>query len=153
MKGNAEVINALNQALAEELTAINQYFLHAEMCEAWGYKKLAGMIKKESIDEMKHDESLMERILFLEAMPSIGKVQMKIGRDVPDLLNNDLKLESEAVRLYNKLIQTVIKNDDHGTAELLKQILKDEEQHVDGIETQLSLVKELGLPNYLAAQI
>jgi bacterioferritin len=153
MKGNAEAISALNEALAEELTAINQYFLHAEMCEAWGYHKLAGMIKKESIDEMKHAESIMERILFLEGRPSMNKVQMDIGQNVPDLLNNDLKLESGAVQLYNRLIQAVIKADDHGTAELLKQILKDEERHVDEIETQLDLIRELGLPNYLTIQV
>jgi bacterioferritin len=139
--------------LAEELTAINQYFLHAEMCEAWGYKKLADMIKKESIDEMKHAESIMERILFLEGMPSLGKVQMKIGGNVPDLLKNDLTLESGAVQLYNRIIQAVIKADDHGTAELLKQILKDEENHVDEIETHLNLLKELGLDNYLTTQV
>ena len=153
MKGNSDVISALNEALAEELAAINQYFLHAEMCETWGYHKLAGMIKKESIDEMKHAESLMERILFLEGRPSMNKVKMDIGQDVPDLLNNDLKLESGAVQLYNRLIQTVIKAGDYGTAELLKQILKDEERHVDEIETQLDLIKQLGLPNYLITQV
>jgi len=153
MKAQAEVISALNEALAEELTAINQYFLHAEMCEAWGYKKLADMIKKESIDEMKHAESIMERILFLEGMPSLGKVQIKMGHNVPDMLNNDLSLESEAVGLYNRLIQATIEAYDHGTAELLKQILKDEERHIDEIETQLSLLKELGLPNYLTIQV
>jgi len=153
MKGNAEVVSALNEALAEELTAINQYFLHAEMCEAWGYHKLAGMIKKESIDEMKHAESIMERILFLEGRPSMNKVKMDIGQSVPDLLNNDLKLESSAVQLYNRLIQAVIKAGDHGTAELLKQILKDEERHVDEIETQRDLIRELGLPNYLTIQV
>jgi bacterioferritin len=153
MKGNAEVISALNEALAEEIAAINQYFLHAEMCESWGYKKLGGMIKKESIDEMKHAESLMERILFLEGMPALGKVQMNIGHTVPDLLNNDLKLESAAVQMYNQLIQRALKADDQGTAELLKGILKDEERHVDEIETQLDLVRELGLQNYLMTQV
>ena len=153
MKAQAEVISALNEALAEELTAINQYFLHAEMCEAWGYKKLAATIKKESIDEMKHAESIMERILFLEGMPSLGKVQMKIGRNVPDLLDNDLNLESAAVQLYNRLIQETIKAGDYGTAELLKKILNDEERHVDEIETQVSMIKELGLANYLTTQV
>jgi bacterioferritin len=153
MKGQPEVLSALNEALAEEIAAINQYFLHAEMCESWGYVKLGGMIKKESIDEMKHAESIMERILFLEGMPSLGKVQMNIGRTVPDLLSNDLKLETGAVQLYNRLIQAAIKADDQGTAELLKQILKDEERHVDEIETQLDLIKGLGLENYLMTQV
>jgi bacterioferritin len=153
MKGNTEVIGALNEALAEELSAINQYFLHAEMCENWGYKKLADKVKKQSIDEMKHAESLMERILFLDEVPVIGKVQINIGHSVPDLLNNNLKLELEAVKLYNKVIQTAIKANDHGTAELLKKILKEEEHHVDEIESQLNMLKETGLQNYLAAQI
>jgi bacterioferritin len=153
MKGQPEVLSALNEALAEEIAAINQYFLHAEMCESWGYEKLGGMIKKESIDEMKHAESIMERILFLEGMPTLGKVQMNIGHTVPDLLSNDLKLETGAVQLYNRLIQTAIKADDQGTAEMLKQILKDEERHVDEIETQLDLIKGLGLENYLMTQV
>jgi bacterioferritin len=153
MKGNAEVIAALNEALAEELTAINQYFLHAEMCENWGYGKLAGMIKKESIDEMKHAESIMERILFLEGMPNMAKVQMNIGHTVPEMLEKDLKLESGAVQLYNRLIKTAAAADDQNTAELLKQVLKDEERHVDEIETQLALIKELGLTSYLMLQV
>lgn len=153
MKGQPEVLSALNEALAEEIAAINQYFLHAEMCESWGYEKLGGMIKKESIDEMKHAESLMERILFLEGMPALGKVQMNIGHTVPDLLINDLKLETGAVQMYNRLIQAAIKADDQGTAELLKQILKDEERHVDEIETQLDLIKGLGLENYLTTLV
>jgi bacterioferritin len=153
MKGQPEVLSALNEALAEEIAAINQYFLHAEMCESWGYEKLGGMIKKESIDEMKHAESLMERILFLEGMPALGKVQMNIGHTVPDLLSNDLKLETGAVQMYNRLIQAAIKADDQGTAELLKQILKDEERHVDEIETQLDLIKGLGLENYLTTLV
>jgi len=153
MKANAEVLNALNEALAEEIMAINQYFLHAEMCENWGYEKLGAMIKKESIDEMKHAESIMERILFLDGMPSLGKVQMNIGHTVPDLLANDLKLETGAVQMYNRLIQAAIKAEDQGTAELLKQILKDEEKHVDEIETHLGLIKDLGLQNYLTTQL
>ncbi len=153
MKGNAEVINAFNEALSEELTAISQYFLHSEMCENWGYHKLAEAIKKESIDEMKHAEKVIERILFLEGVPNMAKLQrLNIGQTVPEMLKNDLKLETNAVAMYNRLIQLARKEEDHGSAEILKQILEDEEGHVDMLETQISLVKELGLQNYLTLQ-
>ena len=153
MKGNADVINGFNEALSEELTAISQYFLHSEMYENWGHHKLAEAIKKESVDEMKHAEKVIERILFLEGVPNMAKLQkLNIGQTVPEMLKNDLKLETNAVAMYNRLIQLATKAEDYGSAELLRGILKDEEGHVDLIEQQLNLVKELGLQNYLAVQ-
>jgi bacterioferritin len=154
MKGNAEVLKGLNEALGEELAAINQYFLHAEMCENWGYKKLSGMDKKQSIDEMKHAEELIERILFLEGAPKMDINQkLNIGKTVPDMLNNDLKLEIGAVAMYNRLIDLAAKKNDQGTVELLKRLLLDEEGHVDALEEQLDEVRDMGLQVYLSIQI
>jgi bacterioferritin len=154
MKGDAEVLESLNEALGEELTAINQYFLHSETCENWGYKKLSAFIKKESIDEMKHAEELIERILFLEGMPNMNKSQkLNIGKTVPDMIKNDLKLEIGAVSMYNRFIEVANKKNDHGTAELLKKILKDEESHVDGLEEQEEKIKNMGLQVYLSVQV
>jgi bacterioferritin len=154
MKGNADVIEGLNEALSEELTAINQYFLHAEMCENWGYKKLSAFIKKESIDEMKHAEALIERILFLEGAPNMSKYQkINVGASVADLIKNDLKLELSAVSMYNRLVDTATKKGDAGTAELLKKILKDEEDHVDALEAHESMIREMGLGTYLSVQV
>ena len=153
MKGNKKVLEGLNEALSEELTAINQYILHSEMCENWGYDKLAAFIKKESIDEMKHAEALIERILFLEGAPMMTKYRkLNIGQTVPDMIRNDLALEYEAVSMYNNLIEVAVDAKDNGTAELLKKLLKDEEAHVDGLEEQEGLIKELGLANYLVVQ-
>ncbi len=153
MKGNAKVLDALNEALSEELTAINQYILHSEMCENWGYDRLAGFIKKESIDEMKHAEMLIERMLFLDGTPNMSKYQkINIGSTVPEMIDNDLHLELQAVALYNKLIEVAVAAKDNGTAELLKKLLKDEEAHVDGLEEQLDQIKGMGLQNYLAVQ-
>ncbi len=154
MKGNAEVLKGLNEALGEELTAINQYFLHAEMCENWGYKKLSGLNKKQSIDEMKHAEELIERILFLEGAPKMDKSQkLNIGKTVPDMLKNDLKLEIGAVAMYNRLIDLAAKKNDQGTVELLKKLLLDEEGHVDALEEQLDEIRDMGLQVYLSIQI
>ncbi len=153
MKGNAKVLEALNEALSEELTAINQYILHSEMCENWGYDRLAAFIKKESIDEMKHAETIIERILFLDGMPNMSKYQkINIGQTVPAMLDNDLRLELNAVEMYNRLIVTAIGAKDNGTAELFKKLLKDEEDHVDGLEEQLNQIDGMGLQNYLAVQ-
>lgn len=151
MKGNAEVIDGLNEALSEELTAINQYFLHAEMCENWGYKKLADFIKKEAMDEMKHAEKLIERILFLDGTPNMSKYQkITVGQTVPEMIQNDLKLEYAAVAMYNRLIENAgCKNGDQGTAEMLKKILQDEEGHVDGLEMHETQLREMGLAVYL----
>lgn len=154
MKGNAEVIELLNDALSEELTAINQYFLHAEMCENWGYKKQAAASKKQAIDEMKHAEVLIERILFLEGKPNLSKYQkLTIGQTVPDMIKNDLKLEVAAVALYNKIIDVAIQKNDQGTAELLKKILKDEEAHVDSLEEMQDKIRDMGVQIYLSVQV
>ena len=154
MKGKPEVIAVLNEMLCEELTAINQYMLHAEMCDNWGYKKLGGYIKKQSIGEMKHAEALIERILFLEGSPRMEEtLKLSIGNNVKAQLNNDLKLERGAVAAYNRAIETARKNSDNATADFFKDILKDEEQHVDFLETQLGLIDQLGYENYLVEQM
>lgn len=154
MKGKTEVLAVLSKALKEELGAILQYFLHAEMCENWGYERLSELIKKQSIGEMKHAEVLTERILFLEGTPNVGDVpKLNIGKDVKQQLQNDLDLEVGAVADYNRAIATCIKAGDNATADLLKELLKDEEGHVDFLETQLGLIKDLGLENYLMEQM
>jgi len=154
MKGKPEVLAALSHALKEELAAINQYILHAEMCENWGYKKLSKEIKKQSIGEMKHAEALIERILFLEGMPRLDVMEkLNIGKDVKQQLANDLALERGAVVDYNKAVETCRKAGDNATADFLKEILKDEEQHVDFLEQQLELIDQLGYENYLAQQL
>jgi len=154
MKGNAKVIAALNEALHEELLAINQYFLHAEMCENWKYEALAKFIKKQSIDEMKHAEKLVERILFLDATPSLtGPTELKVGKNVKEQLANDLDLELGAVKLYNHAIKLSRDEGDNATAEFFQVILKDEEEHVDWLESQLHLIGEIGYERYLAAQV
>jgi bacterioferritin len=154
MKGNAEIIELLNDALSEELSAINQYFLHAEMCENWGYGKQSATSKKQAMDEMKHAEKLIERILFLEGRPNMSKYQMlTIGQNVPDMIANDLKLEHNAVALYNKIIEAATKKNDMGTAELLKKILQDEEAHVDKLEEMQDEIRDMGVQIYLSVQI
>jgi bacterioferritin len=153
MKGNPKVIDALNEALGEEMTAINQYFLHAEMCENWGYKKLAAFDKKNSIDEMKHAEALIERILFLDGRPNMSDVKpLNVGQKVPEMVENDLKLEIGAVAMYNRLINLARDASDQGTVELFKKLLKDEEGHVDGLEEQEGQIKDMGLQVYLSVQ-
>jgi bacterioferritin len=154
MKGKPEVIAVLGEMLKEELTAINQYILHAEMQENWGYHRLGNLIKKQSIGEMKHAEHLIERILFLEGMPKLEDIgKLRIGRDVKVQLQNDLALEKGAVADYNRAIEVCRKNSDNATADFLKDILKDEEEHVDFLETQLGLIDQLGYENYLVEQM
>jgi len=154
MRGNDQVIAALNQALKEELTAINQYFIHAEMCENWGYGKLGDYIKKQSIDEMKHAEVLIERILFLDGVPRMGEpMELKIGQSVKAQIENDLALEISAVAMYNDAIRKAAELGDNGSRELFIKLLKDEEDHVDWLEAQLTQIKEMGLDNYLAQKI
>jgi bacterioferritin len=154
MKGKPEVLALLAENLAEELCAINQYMLHSEMCENWGYKKLSGMIKKQSIGEMKHAEQIIERILFLEGMPQMDKLaKLNIGRTVPEQIKNDLALERGAVTAYNKAIEICRKEGDNATADFFKVILQDEEQHVDLLEQQLGLIEQLGLETYLSQQL
>lgn len=154
MKGKPVVLEVLSQMLKEELGAISQYFLHAEMCENWGYERLSDLIKKQSIGEMKHAEILIERILFLEGLPNMGDLpKLNIGKTVKEQLQNDLTLEVSAVAEYNQAVATCQKAGDNATADLLKELLKDEEEHVDFLETQLGLIKDLGLENYLVEQM
>ena len=152
MKGNPEVLKHLNQALRDELTAINQYFLHSEMAENWGYDKYSHSIKKQSIDEMRHAEALMERILFLDGMPSMEPLGLTIGRNVKEMLESDLRLEHGAVASYNEAIRVCVENKDNGSRDLFVRLLKDEEGHVDWLEAQLHQVNEIGYERYLITQ-
>lgn len=151
MKGHPKVIEMLNEVLMGELTAINQYFLHAKMCQDWGYEIIAGKVKHESIDEMKHADALVERVLFLEGLPNLQKLgKLRIGENVKEQFENDLALEMEALERLRKGIKLCLDESDVATRELLEHILVDEENHVDWLETQLHLIKEVGYENYLA---
>ncbi len=152
MKGNPKVIEQLNRALREELTAINQYFVHAEMCENWGYERLAKFIKKQSIDEMKHAESLMERIFFLDGTPSMESLALSIGANVKVQIESDLKLELGAIAMYNEAARLATDEKDNGSRDLFIKLLKDEEKHADWLETQLHQIAEIGYERYLAKQ-
>ena len=153
MKGNDKVLTVLNQLLAEELTAINQYMVHSEMCENWGYKKLHVEIRKQAMDEMHHAEWLIERIIFFEGAPTVSKLnQMKIGKSVSEMIRYDNNDELDAVRSYNEAIKLARSVDDQGTADLLTKILKMEEGHLDWDEIQIAQVEQMGLENYLADQ-
>lgn len=153
MKGNPKVLHELNKALREELTAINQYFLHAEMCENWGYERLSEYIKKQSIGEMKHAEVLMERILFLDGTPSMQPLELNVGGTVKEMIQSDLNLELSAVKQYNDAIAIATEEGDNGSRDLLVTLLKDEEDHVDFLEAQLHQIKELGYERYLSMQM
>jgi bacterioferritin len=154
MKGNPKVIAKLQEALKEELTAINQYFLHAEMCENWHYSKLGDYIKKQSIDEMKHAEQIIERMLFLDAMPNMSELMtLHIGQNVRAQLENDLKLEINAVQMYNEAVRVARDEGDNASRELFERLLKDEEEHVDWLEAQLHQISEMGYERYLTQQI
>ena len=154
MKGNEKVIETLNARLAEELTAINQYFVHSEMCENWGYERLHAMIRKRSIDEMKHAEKLIARILFLDGKPIVSHLlKMNIGKEVSEFHANDHSAEEDAIRGYNESIRLAVELGDNGSRELLESILKDEEEHIDLIEAQLDQIKQMGVQNYLVEQI
>jgi bacterioferritin len=140
--------------LKEELGAISQYFLHGEMCQNWGYKKLYEHTKKESINEMQHAEELTERLLFLEGTPNLGELpKLNIGKDVKAQFENDLALEKNAVAAYNEAIAICRKAGDQASADLLQEILADEEEHVDFLEEQLGLIAEIGIQNYLAQKV
>ena len=152
MRGNDQVIAQLNQALKEELTAINQYFLHAEMCHNWGYHKLGDYIKKQSIDEMKHAEELIERLLFLDATPKMEYMSLSVGTSVKEQLEADLKLELNAVEMYNAAIKISRDAGDDTSRALFSELLKDEEAHVDWLEAQLGQIKEMGYQMYLSNQ-
>lgn len=154
MKGDAKVIEALNKALTIELTAINQYFVQSKMCKNWGYKGLAKKHWDESMGEMKHADSLIDRILFLEGVPNIARYDViRVGNSVKEQLENDLKLELGGVKFYNEAVEACLKAHDGGTRELLEHILVESEEHVDWLETQLSVIKDIGIENYLAQQL
>ena len=153
MKGNEKVLKVLNELLADELTAINQYMVHSEMCDNWGYGKLHKSIEKRAVDEMHHAEQLIARLLFLEGKPVVSKLNpIKIGATVPEMVNNDMKAEIGAIRSYNDAITLARQVDDEATANLLTQILKDEEDHEDWAEAQRDQITQMGLENYLANQ-
>ena len=154
MKGNKKVIDYLNEVLRAELTAINQYFLHAEMLNNWGYQKLYQHTRRESIEEMHHAEEVMERILFLDGSPIMTETfTLRIGKSVKEQFENDLKLEMEALPRLNEAIKAATEARDNGSRDLFEKILLDEEEHVDWLEAQLHMIKEVGIENYLATQI
>jgi bacterioferritin len=154
MKGNEKLLVVLNTLLADELTAINQYMVHSEMCENWGYGKLHAAIRKQAMDEMYHAEWLIERIIFFEGIPTVSKLnQMHIGKTVLDMVNNDAVDEVDAVRSYNEAITLAREVEDQATVELLTKILKMEEGHVDWAEKQQAQIGQVGLENYLLSQI
>jgi len=154
MKGKKKVIDLLNEVLTNELTAINQYFLHARMCENWGYERLWHKVRDESIDEMKHADEVIERILYLEGLPNLQKLgTIKVGETVQEQLKADLGLEGMAIPTLNRGIELCRSEGDNGTAELLEDILEDEEEHANWLEAQLTLIEQAGYENYLAEQI
>jgi bacterioferritin len=154
MQGNPEVLEALNRALTIELTAINQYFCQAKMCQNWGFLKLGRKHYEESLGEMRHAEKLIDRILFLEGVPEIARYDViRVGTDVKEQFENDLKLEMGGVQHYNAAIELCYRLRDNGTREVLEPILTESEEHVDWLETQLGLIERVGLENYLTEQI
>jgi len=154
MKGNESVIEKLNDLLSDELTAINQYFVHAEMNENWGYERLHEKIKERAIQEMKHAEKLIARIIFLEGRPIVSNLKkIHIGAEVPAQLQNDWEAEDGAIKSYNDGIRLCLELADNGSRELLDSILKDEEDHIDWIEAQQDEIKHMGVANYLVEQI
>ena len=154
MQGLPQILEGLNRALTIELTAINQYFCQAKMCKNWGYHKLAAKHYQESLGEMKHAEKLIDRILFLDGTPEIARYDViRVGTTIKEQFENDLQLEMKGVKLYNELIELAIKLKDNGTRELVDPILAESEEHVDWLETQLHLIQEVGLQNYLTEQM
>jgi bacterioferritin len=154
MKGNEEVIQILQDVLCAELTAINQYFIHARMCENWRYKRLSDVTYKESIGEMKHAQAIIDRILYFDGAPNMQKyMKISVAGSVKQMHEYDLELEKDAVERLNKGIELARAKGDNGTRALLEEILKSEEEHIDWIEAQLHQIKEIGVENYLAQQI
>lgn len=154
MKGDPKVIDYLQEVLTGELTAINQYFLHAEMMDNWGYKRLAAKTRRESIEEMQHAEKLLERMLYLDGSPNMKNLfQLRIGQSVKEQIENDLQVEYDAVPRLNKAINAAVEAGDNGSRDLFETILKDEEEHVDYLEAQLHMIQEMGYENYLAQHI
>jgi bacterioferritin len=154
MKGNEKIIATLNMLLADELTAINQYMVHSEMCANWGYEELHEAVEKRAITEMKHAEKHIGRIIFLEGLPVVsGLNPMHIGATVLDQLKDDLGAEQGAVKAYNDAVKLAVEFGDNGTRAMLESILKDEEDHLDWLETQLDQIEQIGIQNYLAQQV
>ena len=154
MKGNVQVIDNLNQLLADELTAINQYMVHSEMCADWGYERLHEAIEKRAIQEMGHAEKLIGRIIFLEGTPIVSQLnKISIGPKVETQIENDAAAETEAVKMYNQGIRLAVEVGDNGTRDLLESILTDEEDHLDWLEAQLDQIEQMGIQNYLVDQI
>lgn len=154
MKGHEKIIALLNDLLADELTAINQYMVHSEMDEDWGYGELHEDVEERAITEMRHAEALIGRIIFLEGEPLVSNLnQIRIGQDVPTQFKNDHVAELEAVQAYNEGIRLAVELGDNGTRHLLEDILKDEEGHVDWIEAQMDQIEQMGLPNYLVEKV
>ena len=154
MKGNENVIELLNEVLSAELTAINQYFIHAKMCADWGYAELADYARAESIDEMKHAELMIDRILFLEGQPNMQHYfKIHVGKTVEEQLHNDVQLEYGAVERLQKGIAVCVEAGDHTSKTILETILAEEEHHVDWLEAQLHQIGEIGLPNYLTHKL
>jgi bacterioferritin len=154
MKGNAKILAVLDDLLADELTAINQYMVHAGMCQNWGYEKLHEAIEKRAITEMKHAESLIDRILFLEGTPIVSNLKkINIGAQVEAQFKSDLNAEAGAVKSYNDGIRLAVEVGDNGSRELLETILKDEEEHLDWLEAQLDQIAQMGIQTYLSEQI
>lgn len=154
MKGNEKIIQMLNDMLSDELTAVSQYMVHAQMCANWGYKSLSDKIEKRAIEEMKHAETHIDRILFLEGMPIVSQLKkINIGPDVLTQLNNDHTAEEGAIKGYNASIKLCTELLDNGTREILEDILGDEEAHIDWLEAQLDQIKQMGIQNYLVEQL
>jgi bacterioferritin len=154
MKGNDKVIERLNVLLADELTAINQYMVHSEMCANWGYEKLHAATEKRAIDEMRHAEKLIGRIIFLNGRPVVSQLNpLHVGQDVQAQLDNDTAAEQGAIAMYNDSIKLAQEAGDAGTRELLEDILEDEEEHIDWLEAQSDQIGQMSLPNYLLAQL
>lgn len=154
MRGNEKVIEQLNAALSSELTAIVQYMTQSEMCHNWGYSKIAGLTKARAIEEMRHAEGLIERIIFLDSVPVVGAgLKPQLGKNVKDQYEIDLKDEHDAVVQYNNSVKVCDEAKDNGSRELFEGMIKDEERHVDFLEAQLHSIQEMGIANYLAQQI
>jgi bacterioferritin len=154
MKGDEKVVEVLNSLLADELTAINQYMVHAEMCESWGYDKLGEVIEARAIQEMKHGEKLIERILFLEGIPIVSNLRkMHIGEDIPKMFASDYVLESDAIKAYNSAIALCGDSRDFATREILESILTDEDKHIDDIEEVQNQIEQMGLQIFLTTQV
>jgi bacterioferritin len=154
VKGDPKVIDALNSLLADELTAVNQYMVHAEMCDNWGYGKLDELIQKRAVDEMKHAEKLISRILFLEGIPVVSEYRkMYIGADIPKMFTNDHQAESDAIKSYNASIVVCGEARDYATREILESILKDEDKHIDDIESNQDRMSQMGIQVFLSTQM